>query len=85
DSGSNVQSYMKICNDIYGPDRSKYPTINVVLMERSGANPEGLSRQLDRYMPILNAFRGQYEVVQDIRALMTPEERDFMESLPGVF
>ncbi|MBT8043175.1 MAG: hypothetical protein KJN98_08400, partial [Pontiella sp.] len=41
DSADNVQSYMKICNDIYGPDRSKYPTINVVLMERSGANPEG--------------------------------------------
>ncbi len=85
DSAVNAQSYLKICKDLYGPDRSKYPTINVVLMARSGQGAENIGRMLDRYGPILDAFRGQSEIVQDIRDHMTPEEREFMESLPGVF
>jgi hypothetical protein len=81
----NAQSYLKICNDIYGPDRRRYPSINVVVMARVGRTADTAARTLDRYMPIINTFRGKGELVEDIRDHMTPEERAAMEAMDGVF
>jgi hypothetical protein len=33
----------------------------------------------------VNAFRGKYSVIEDIRDLMTEDERELLEDLPGVF
>ena len=85
DSGVNVQSYRNICNDIYGPNTKKYPTINVVVLGRSGQDAANLSKVLETYSPIINAFRGRGEIVEDIRDHMTLEEREAMEKLEGIF
>jgi hypothetical protein len=84
-SAINLQSYINICKDIYGPDRKKYPSINVVVMARSGQDAQNLSNVLTTYSPIINYFRGKGEIVEDIRDHMTPEERAAMEELEGVF
>ena len=85
DSGVNLQSYINICKDIYGPDRKKYPSINVVIMARSGQNTLNLSSVLERYAPIINYFHGKGEIIEDIRDHMTQEERAAMEAMEGVF
>lgn len=76
-------AFMDICSDIYGPDRKKYPTINVVIMNRVGQEASRATRQLDQYYPIINAFRGRGDVIEDIRDHMTPEEIAIMEGLDG--
>jgi hypothetical protein len=85
DSSVNAQTYLKICRDVYGPDARKYPSINVVIMGRSGQDSLNLGNVLDTYGPIINQFRGKGEIVEDIRDHMTLEEREAMEELPGVF
>ncbi len=85
DSAVNLQSYINICKEIYGPDRKKYPSINVVIMARSGQDAQNLSKVLSKYSPIINYFRGKGEIIEDIRDHMTPEEREAMESMEGVF
>jgi hypothetical protein len=85
ESTVNLQSYMNICKDLYGSDKKKYPTINVVVLGRSGQDAQNLSNVLSTYAPIIDAFRGQGEIVEDIRDHMTPEERAAMEEMEGVF
>jgi hypothetical protein len=82
---SNAQAFMNICRDIYGPDRRKYPTINVVVMSRVGREAIVVDRNIDHFLPIVNAFRGRVEPILDIRDHMTPEERAYMDSLEGDF
>ena len=83
--GVLLQSFEKICRDIYGPDRSKFPTINVVVLTRPGQNADGASNVLDRYTSIINKFRGKGEIIDDIRDYMTPAEKAAMEKLEGTF
>lgn len=86
DPGVLVQVFMNICKDIYGPDRGKYPTINVVVLSRVGVEEDTAANVLaNQYMSIINAFRGKGDVVRDIRDLMTPEEKAAMDKLPGTF
>ncbi len=85
DENSIIQSFMAICRDLYGPDRKRYPSINVVVMSRVGADEEGAAAVLDRYLSIINAFRGRGELVNDIRDFMTPEEREAMNNMEGTF
>jgi hypothetical protein len=79
------QAFMDICTDIYGPDRRKFPTINVVVLTRPGQNADGASNVLDRYISLINKFRGRGEIIDDIRNYMTEEERASMEELEGTF
>jgi hypothetical protein len=70
-----------ICNDIYGPDRQKWPTLNVVILSRPGRN---VDFQRDRYVPIVNSFGGVIETINDIRDHMTPEELAELDKMEGV-
>jgi hypothetical protein len=83
--GVLAQTFMKICNDLYGPDRKRYPTINVVVLTRAGQNEDGAANVLDEYMPIINTFRGKGEIIGDIRDYMTPKEKAAMEEMEGTF
>jgi hypothetical protein len=85
DENAITQAFLDICAYLYGPDRKKYPSINVVVMARSGQDEDGVSNVMSKYMPIVNTFRGKTEAVNDIRDLMTPEERAAMDKLDGVF
>ncbi len=80
-----IKAFDGICNDVYGPDRKKYPTINVVILTRLGRANDNAPRTLERYLPIINHFRGRGEIIEDIRDYMTPEERAAMEAMEGVF
>jgi hypothetical protein len=85
DPAVNAQSYLNICKDLYGPDRRKYPSINVVVMARTGRSTDSASSTLSRYTPIINTFRGQGTLIEDIRDYMTDEERVAMEAMEGTF
>ena len=83
DEATMVKMLTNISKDIYGEDSRKFPTINVVLM-RTLLNPDWVENYLPRFLPIVNAFRGKYSVIDDIRDLMT-EAEEMLEELPGVF
>jgi hypothetical protein len=85
DPSMNAKSFLNICRDLYGPDRRKYPTINVVVMARVGRTVDSASSTLDKYAPILAAFRGEGALIEDIRDHMTMEERAAMEAMKGTF
>ena len=79
-----VKMLNNICKDIYGEDSRKYPTINVVLM-RTLLQPDWVEQYLPDFLAIVNTFRGRYSVIEDIRDLMTDEEKQMLDDLPGVF
>ena len=84
DEATMVKMLTNISKDIYGEDSRDYPTINVVLM-RTLLQPDWVENYLPQFLPIVNAFRGKYSVIEDIRDLMTEDERELLEDLPGVF
>ena len=79
-----VKMLNNICKDIYGEDSRKYPTINVVLM-RTLLQPDWVEQYLPDFLAVVNTFRGRYSVIEDIRDLMTDEEKQMLDDLPGVF
>ena len=82
-----VQMLTDICEEeIFGRETTKnrWPTINVVLM-RTLLNPTWADQYMPQFLPIVNTFRGQYDIVDDIRDHMTEEEKIMLEELPGVF
>ena len=79
-----IQMLTDICKDIYGNDSRKHPTINTVVMTRGG-NVQASENALNKFIPIVNHFRGRYEMILDIRDHMTREELEFLEELDGVF
>ena len=79
-----TRMFANICKDIYGNDSRKYPTINTVVLTRSG-NIQAADNTLNQFLPIVNAFRGKAELIADIRDHMTPEEIEALEELDGVF
>lgn len=84
DPATMVKMLNNICKDIYGEDSRKYPTINVVLM-RTVLQPDWVEQYLPDFLAVVNTFRGRYSVIEDIRDLMTDEEKQMLDDLPGVF
>ena len=87
DPATMVQMLTDICEEeIFGRETTKnrWPTINVVLM-RTLLNPTWADQYMPQFLPIVNTFRGQYDIVDDIRDHMTEEEKIMLEELPGVF
>ena len=79
-----IQMLTNICKDIYGKDSRKFPTINTVVLTRSG-NIQAADNTVNKFLPIANAFRGKVEMIADIRDHMTREELEELEELDGVF
>jgi hypothetical protein len=67
-------SYRKMAREIFGPDKRKYPTINVVVLNKTGGNPESAENNRARFEPIVSAFRGKSGVIENIRDLMSEQE-----------
>lgn len=71
-----AQSLRKICLDVYGPDRKKWPTINVVVLAKAGKDSTGANRVLsEEFGPIVSAFKADGSVIDDIKKYMNEEER----------
>jgi hypothetical protein len=74
DAGMMANSYKKIARAIYGPDKKKYPTVNVVVLNKVGNDVENAEKNRDRFSPITAAFRGKSGIIEDIKDVMTDDE-----------
>ena len=52
---------------------------------RTLLQPDWVEQYLPDFLPVVNTFRGRYSVIEDIRDLMTDEEKQMLDDLPGVF
>jgi hypothetical protein len=67
-------SYKNMIQDVYGPDRNRWPTLNVVVLEYGNQDPSNILN--NQYGPIIKAFRGDGSIIHDISKYMTDEEKD---------
>lgn len=71
---------LKICREVYGPDKKKYPTINVVVLAGAGKDSENAYNVLNsQFGSVVSAFRGDGSVIEDIRKFMNRQERDLYD------
>mgnify|MGYP001820944857 CR=1 FL=1 len=69
----------KMCMDVYGPDKKQWPTINVVVLARAGADGKAANRILsEEFAPIVKRFKGDGSVIDDIKKYMTEAEQDLL-------
>ena len=53
-----AQSLQKMCLDVYGPDKKKWPTINVVVLAKAGRDSTGANRVLsEQFGPIVKSLQ----------------------------
>jgi hypothetical protein len=70
-------SLKKMCLDVYGPDKKKWPTINVVVLAKAGKDSTGANRVLgEEFGPIIKSFRADGSVIDDIKKYMNDKERE---------
>jgi len=67
-----MESYKKMFLDIYGLDRKKWPTINVVVLKRGRADPKMVLN--DQFGPLWKKTGGDGSVITDITRFMNDEE-----------
>jgi hypothetical protein len=66
-----------MCVDVYGLDKSKWPTINVVVLAKAGRDIKAASRTLSEYFaPIIGSFDSDGSIIEDIKKYMNEEERE---------
>ncbi|VGO15670.1 hypothetical protein PDESU_04255 [Pontiella desulfatans] len=66
-------AYRDMIRDIYGPDKNRWPTLNVVVLQHGNSNADVVLNS--QFGPIIKAFRGNGSVIRDISKYMTDEER----------
>ncbi|MDZ8120117.1 hypothetical protein [Pontiella agarivorans] len=65
-----------MCLDVYGPDKKKWPTINVVVLAKAGKNSDGANRVLgEQFGPIVKSFNADGSVIDDIKKFMNEQEQ----------
>ncbi|VGO11651.1 hypothetical protein PDESU_00196 [Pontiella desulfatans] len=70
-------SLKQMCTDSYGPDRKKWPTINIVVLTKAGKDSQGAGNVLNaQFGPIWKGFNADGSVIDDIKKFMNEEERD---------
>lgn len=67
-------AYKKMMRDVYGPDKNRWPTLNVVVLKHGNKNPNTVLNS--QFGPVISAFRGDGSVISDISKYMTDEEKD---------
>lgn len=71
-----AQSLQKMCLDVYGPDKKKWPTINVVVLAKAGKDSTGANKVLgEQFGPIIKSFRADGSVIDDIKKYMNEAEQ----------
>lgn len=74
-----VAGYKKMLRDIYGPDRKTWPTLNVVVLSHAGKDANRAHEVLSsQFGPLVNAFRGDGSVIEDISKFMNTEEKNLL-------
>jgi len=74
---SVAKAFGNMCRDIYGPDRKKWPTINVVVLAKAGKDSTGANNVLSgQFGPIVSAFKGDGSVIDDITKFMNDKEEE---------
>lgn len=71
DPAKLLSIYKKMFADVYGPDRKKWPTINVVVLKHQ-PDPDIILN--DQFGPIWKGTYGSGSVIEDITKYMTGEE-----------
>lgn len=66
-----LASYKRMFKDVYGPDKERWPTINVVLLKYLGDPGEVLNKY---FGPIWKGTKGDGSIIDDITEYMTDEE-----------
>lgn len=67
-------AYKEMIRDVYGPDRNRWPTLNVVVLKHGNQNPGTVLNS--QFGPVISAFRGNGSIISDISKYMTDEEKD---------
>ncbi len=81
DPGMMAASYKKMVRKIYGPDKKRYPTVNVVVLNKVGSDVQSAYKNRDKFLPITSAFRGKSGIIKNIKDVMTEEELDKLDYL----
>lgn len=75
--GALVQSYKKMFVDVYGPDKKRWPSINVVVLKHSKDPNQVLNAQ---FGPVWKGTHGDGSVINDIQKYMTDAEREMYKN-----
>jgi len=68
--------YKKLVHDIYGMDKKKWPTLNVVVLAPAGQDSGKAYNVLHgQFGPLVKAFKGEGSVIEDITEFMNTEEK----------
>ena len=81
DPGMRSASYKKMAREIYGPDQKRYPSINVVVLNKVGNSADKAFINSTKFEPITAAFRGKSGIIKDIKDVMTDEELEKLSFL----
>jgi hypothetical protein len=81
DPGMLAESYKKMAREIYGPDKKRYPTVNVVVLNKVGNDVQSAEKNRNMFEPITSAFHGKSAVIKSIKDVMTDEELDRLSLL----
>lgn len=68
-----MRIYKEMFADVYGPDRKRWPTINVVVLKHTGDPDKVLN---DQFGPLWKGTHAEGSVIYDITKYMTDEETD---------
>jgi len=70
--GKIASAFKKMFADVYGPDRKRWPTVNVVVLKHSKDPDKVLNGQ---FGPIWRGTKGDGSVIHDIKKFMNDEEQ----------
>ncbi|MEE9368554.1 MAG: hypothetical protein V3V05_06775 [Pontiella sp.] len=71
-----AKSLASMCRDTYGPDKKKWPTINVVVLAKAGKDSTRANKCLsEEFGPIWKGFKSDGSIIDDIKKFMNEEEQ----------
>jgi hypothetical protein len=78
--GKMVAGYKKMLLDVYGPDKDRWPTINVVVLAHADKGKSSALNILNtQFGPIVRSFNGDGSVIGDISEFMNDAEKKLMK------
>lgn len=73
-----ADAYRDMIRDVYGPDKNRWPTLNVVVLQHGNQNASTVLN--NQFGPISKAFRGRGSTISNISKYMTDEEREMYKN-----
>ena len=79
-----ADAFREMCIDVYGPDKKRWPTINIVVLSNADKDPIIAKTILKKeFGPITSRFRGKGSVISDITDYMNKEEKKLYDKYEG--